>query len=190
MNDVDNKIIVVAFTTLDGVVEDPDGSWEAPTGGWGLRHGPEVFAGDKFRLGPILDTGALLFGRRTWTLFAERWPTRTGDFADAMNRVPKYVASRTLTSVDEWSSSRLLDGDLAAAVGRLRQERDVVVVGSTAIVRQLAAADLVDEYRLFVMPTVVGAGERLFDGGPPTDLRLMAADVSGPGALLRFAVVR
>ena len=91
MNDIENKIIVVAFTTLDGVVEDPDGSWGAPTGGWGLRQGPEAFTGDKFSLGPILDTGALLFGRRTWTLFAQRWPTRTGDFADAMNRTPKFV---------------------------------------------------------------------------------------------------
>src|SRR5687767_9896663 len=136
MDDVHNKIIVVAFTTLDGVVEDPDGSWGAPTGGWGLRHGPDAFAGDTFELGPILERGALLFGRRTWTLFARRWPARTGDFAGAMNRVPKYVASRTLTAVDGWSSSVLLDGDLAVAAARLRHDGDVVVVGSTAIAHQ------------------------------------------------------
>jgi dihydrofolate reductase len=190
MSNDTNKIIVLAFTTLDGVVEDPDGSWGTPFGGWGFRHGPQAFAGDKFRLGPILDTGALLFGRATWELFAQRWPTRTDDFANAMNRIPKYVASRTLDSVDGWSNSTLLHGDLTDAIERLRDERDVLVVGSTSIVRQLDARGLVDEYRLAVFPTVLGAGEGLFDGGPSAELRIVSADVSAPTVLLRYEVQR
>jgi dihydrofolate reductase len=189
MSNETNKIIVVAFTTLDGVVEDPDGSWGTPFGGWGFRHGPQAFAGDKFRLGPILDTGVLLFGRRTWQLFSQRWPTRTDDFADAMNRARKYVASRTLETVHDWSNSTLLDGELPTAVGRLRTETTVVVVGSTDIVYQLAARHLVDEYRLVVFPTVAGTGERLFADGVPADLRLVSAHVTDPTVLLRYQVV-
>ena len=182
-----NKLIVVAFTTLDGVVEDPDGSWGASFGGWASRFGPQAFAGDKFRLGPVLDTGALLFGRSTWQLFAQRWPARTDEFAVTMNRAPKYVASRTFASVEDWSNSVLLEGELIAGVGRLRSERDVVVVGSTGIVHQLAARDLVDEYRLLVFPSVLGKGERLFDR--PVELQLNATEMSGPGLLLTYDVV-
>jgi dihydrofolate reductase len=184
-----NKIIVVAFTTLDGVVEDPDGSWGTPFGGWGFRSGPQAFAGDKFRLGPILETGALLFGRGTWQLFAPRWPNRTDDFAQAMNRATKYVASRTLDTVDGWSNSVLLDGELTVAVEDIRRERTVVVVGSTDIVRQLAARDLVDEYRVVVFPLVVGSGERLFADGRSANLHVVSADVVDPTVLLQYDVV-
>ena len=83
-----------------------------------------------------------------------------------MNRARKYVVSRTLASVAEWSNSVLLDTDVTVGVERLRTEGDVVVVGSTDVVHQLAAKDLVDEYRLLVLPTVLGGGERLFDATP------------------------
>ena len=190
MSNETNKIIVVAFTTLDGVVEDPDGSWGTPFGGWGFRSGPQAFAGDKFRLGPILETSALLFGRSTWQLFAQRWPNRTDDFAQAMNRATKYVASRTLDTVDSWSNSALLDAELTVAVERIRRERTVVVVGSTDIVHQLAAKDLVDEYRLVVFPRLVGTGERLFTDHLSADLQVVSADVTDPTVLLRYEVVR
>src|SRR4051794_4861720 len=160
-NDINNRThrtVVVAFSTLDGVVEDPDGSGGAPFGGWAFAHGPEVFAGDKFEITPILDTGSVVLGRSTWQQFAPRWPTRTGNFATAMNQARKHVASRTLASVEGWSNSVVIGGDLADTVSRLRADGDVVVIGSTAIVHQLAAVDLVDEYRLLVLPTVVGAG--------------------------------
>jgi dihydrofolate reductase len=188
MNDHTNRIIAVAFTTLDGVVEDPDGAWGAPFGGWAAAHGPQVFAGDKFELGPILHTGALLFGRSTWELFAQRWPTRQEPFATAMNQARKLVASRTLESVEAWSNSALLGPDLTEAVTRLRDDGDVAVVGSTNIVHQLAGSGLVDEYRLFVLPTVLGSGERLFNGGRAA-LRLAAAEVREPGLLLRYDVI-
>ena len=185
-----NKIIVAEFTTLDGVVGDPDGTWGEPGGGWALRQGPQVFAGDKFRLGPIMHTGALLFGRGTWQVFAQRWPGRTGDFPDAINKARKYVASTTLTDADAWSNSTLLTGDLPAAVQQVRADGDVVVIGSRGIAQQLAAAGLVDEYRLLVLPTVVGTGQRLFAAGQGDDLRLASADVIEAGVLLRYDVVR
>lgn len=188
--DTTHKLIVAEFTTLDGVIDDPDGTWGAPHGGWAMRHGPQVFAGDKFRLGPVMQTGALLFGRGTWQVFAERWPQRTGEFADAMNAARKYVASTTVTDASAWPNSVLLEGDLADAVDRARRDRDIAVIGSPGIAHQLAAAGLVDEYRLFILPTVVGHGQRLFADGQEADLRLVSSDVVDPGVLLRYDVVR
>lgn len=189
MND-NHKIIVAEFTTLDGVIEDPDGTWGAPRGGWAMRQGPQVFAGDKFRLGPIMRTGALLFGRGTWEVFSQRWPARTGEFADAMNAARKYVASTTLTDASAWSNSRLLDGDLVDAVQRVRLDGDVAVIGSPGLAHQLAAAGLVDQYRLLVMPSVVGAGVRMFPDGQQAELQLVSSDVVDAGILLHYNVVR
>jgi dihydrofolate reductase len=188
--DTTYKVIVAEFTTIDGVVEDPDGTWGAPRGGWAMRQGPQVFAGDKFRLGSILERGALLFGRGTWQAFAERWPRRTGDFADAMNSARKYVASTTLADASAWANSVLLEGDLSDAVERAREEGDIAVIGSPGLAHQLAAAGLVDEYRLLVLPAVVGEGVRLFAKGQEAELRLMSSDVVDAGVLLRYEVVR
>jgi dihydrofolate reductase len=185
-----HKLIVAEFTTLDGVIEDPDGTWGAPSGGWAMRQGPQVFAGDKFRLGSIMESGALLFGRGTWQAFAARWPQRTGEFADAMNAARKYVASTTLADARAWANSALLEGDLPDAVERVRANHDIAVIGSPGLAHQLAAAGLVDEYRLLVLPTVVGGGVRLFADGHAADLRLMSSDVVDAGVLLRYEVVR
>jgi dihydrofolate reductase len=178
------RVYVTEFVTLDGVVEDPDGSWKAPGGGWAFRHGPEIFAGDKFETAALLDGGALLLGRGTWELFAQRWPGRSTPFATVMNKATKLVASRTLTSVEAWDNSELLTGDLLTEVPRIARDRDIIVVGSTGVVRQLIAADLVDEYRLLVLPTVLGVGSRLFaDGAPPIDLRQVSVKAAGAGSL-------
>src|SRR5215510_4910683 len=93
------SVIVTEFITLDGIVTDPDGRGGTPAGGWVFRYGPEAVAGDKFRLGPLLDTGAILTGRRTWELFSKIWPGRTDDFSAKLNAARKLVASRTLTDV-------------------------------------------------------------------------------------------
>src|SRR4051812_18607587 len=159
------SVIVVEFITLDGVVDDPDGSAGTAAGGWAFRHGPEAVAGDKFRLGSLLDTGTLLLGRTTWELFAKLWPGRTGEFPDRLNAARKLVASRTLTDVTAWHNSSLLRGDLVEAVKR--EERDLIVIGSIGIARELAGHDLVDEYRLLVFPSLAGRGRRLFDGAAP-----------------------
>jgi len=182
-----NRIIVIQFITLDGVIEDPDGSAGSPDGGWAFRFGPEAVAGDKFKLGPRLDTGALLFGRETWQLFAKLWPGRSDKFSTQMNVAPKWVASRTLDDVSAWNNSRLIEGELTAEVQRLRGERDVIVIGSTSVVHTLMERDLVDEYRLLIFPTVLGRGGRLFAGQAQAgDLRLISAEQSGAGALLRY----
>ncbi|HEX4092473.1 MAG TPA: dihydrofolate reductase family protein [Trebonia sp.] len=182
-----NRIIVIQFITLDGVIEDPDGSAGSPGGGWAFRFGPEAVAGDKFKLGARLDTGALLFGRQTWQLFSKIWPPRSDVFSTQMNTAAKWVASRTLDDVSGWQNSRLIQGELTDEAQRLRRERDVIVIGSTSVVRTLTERDLVDEYRLLVFPTVLGQGDRLFSGQPPVgDLRLISAEQSGAAALLRY----
>jgi len=182
-----NRIIVIQFITLDGVIEDPDGSAGSPGGGWAFRYGPEAVAGDKFKLGSRLDTGALLFGRETWQLFAKIWPGRSDKFSTQLNTAPKWVASRTLADVSAWNNSRLIEGELTAEAQRLRGEQDVIVIGSTSVVRALTERDLVDEYRLLVFPAVLGQGVRLFTGPTPaSDLRLLSAEQSGAAALLRY----
>jgi dihydrofolate reductase len=178
------KIIVAQFVTLDGVVEDPDGSGHTPHGGWAFRRGPEAVAGDKFRLGPVLETGVNLLGRTTWELFAGLFPQRTDDFSRKLTAMDKLVASHSLDRVDAWANSTLLRGDLATEVERRRTSQDVVVTGSGSIVETLVAHGLVDQYRLLVFPTVLGKGRKLFEGASaPVDLRLVASEDAGGGVL-------
>lgn len=177
------KVIVIQFVTLDGVVEDPDGRGGAGFGGWAFRFGPEGVAGDKFRLGSVLDTGVLLFGRRTWEHFSRLWPSRTDAFAAAMNRARKVVVSTGAPDLDAWANSERLEDDLLDGVARLVTDRDVVVIGSTSVVRALQAAGRVDEYRLLTFPVVIADGQaaRLFDA--PAELRVVSVDTAGPGTL-------
>jgi dihydrofolate reductase len=182
-----NRIIVIEFITLDGVIEDPDGSAGTPSGGWAFRYGPEAVAGDKFKLGPRLDTGALLFGRTTWQLFSRLWPTRTDEFSTRMNNAPKWVASRTLTDVSAWSNSTVIEGELTSEVQQLRRDRDVIVIGSASVVHSLMQHDLVDEYRLLIFPAVLGSGRRLFaTPAGAENLRLLSVEQSGAAALLTY----
>ncbi len=170
------QIILSDFMTLDGVVQAPGGRKEDTEGGFG--HGGwsmEYF--DPEAMGPVLDevmgrTEALLFGRRTWQSMAAAWPDRAGDpFADRMNAIPKYVASRTLSQDDlTWSGSRLLPADDAiGAVGELRarEGRALQVWGSRAFAAQLIEHDLVDEYVLMIEPILLGGGKRIFPDGRP-----------------------
>jgi dihydrofolate reductase len=183
-----SRIIVIAFVSLDGVVHDPDGADGSAHGGWAFRHGPQAVVGDKFRLGEVLDTGALLLGRRTWQRFAGIWPTRDDEFSRRMNAIPKLVASRTLAEVGGWSNSTLLEGDLIAEAAARKAHRDLVVAGSASVAHTLMEADLVDEYRLLAFPTVIGQGTRLFASGfAATDLRLVSAQEAGPAALLVYS---
>ena len=179
------SVIVIQFMTLDGIVSDPDGSGGTPTGGWAFRHVPEAVAGDKFRLGRTLDDGVVLLGRTTWDRFSRLWPGRDDPFSLRMNRVPKLVASRSLTDTSAWANSAVIQGDLVAAVRRER--RDVVITGSLSVVRALMAEDMVNEYRLLIFPTALGAGQRLVRaGGPPVDLELLSVEQIGAAVLARY----
>ncbi|WP_394616108.1 dihydrofolate reductase family protein [Lentzea sp. JNUCC 0626] len=139
--------------------------------------------GDKFGLGPLLDTGVMLLGRTTWEHFARLWPTRTDPLSAQTNALRKVVASRTLTSASAWQNAFVVD-DLLPAARELKARQDVIVTGSISVVRALAAHGLVDEYRLMVFPTAVGAGERLFD--VPAEMRLTSVEQKGSGVLLRY----
>ena len=176
-------VIVIQFSTVDGVVSDPDGRWGTGYGGWAFRYGPGPVTDDKFRLGARMEQGVQLYGRRTWEHFARLWPGRGGDFARVMNAVPKRVATRTGIDATAWSNSAAIDGDPLAWVKDESSRRDVVVIGSLSLVHALAAADLVDEYRLITFPTVVGAGDRLFAAGTPADFRFTMVDAADVAAL-------
>ena len=176
-------VIVVQFSTADGVVSDPDGRRGTGYGGWAFRYGPGPVTDDKFRLGARMEQGVQLYGRRTWEHFARLWPGRGGEFARVMNAVPKRVATRTGIDATAWSNSAAIDGDPLAWVKDETSRRDIVVIGSLSLVHALAAADLVDEYRLITFPTVVGAGDRLFAAGTPADFRFTVVDAADVTAL-------
>jgi dihydrofolate reductase len=186
-----SRVIVIQFTTVDGIVEDPDGTGGTERGGWAFRYGPEAVAGDKFKLGPLMETGALLLGRATWQLFSHIWPGRSDEFSTRMNSMPKLVVSRSLDSVDEWSNSTLLEGDLVEEVSRRKQDQDLVVAGSGSVVRTLMEHDLVDEYRLLVFPIALGKGTRFFPSGiAPIELEVVSVQQSGPATLVTYRRAR
>jgi dihydrofolate reductase len=138
----------------------------------------------------MADTEALLFGRRTWQSMAAAWPNRAGDaFADRMNEIPKYVASRTLRQDDlTWTGSALLPAD--DAIGairelRARDGRSLQMMGSPSLAAQLIEHDLVDEYRLMLEPILLGGGKRVFpDDGRARPLELVSATTTGTGVLI------
>jgi len=156
------KIIISDNVSLDGVIQDPAGDEGFERGGWvGLiKDRPGA---NKLALDEALGTEALLLGRRSYEWMAGRWPSRSGELADRLNSLPKYVVSSTLEK-PSWSNSTVLKGDLVHEVSRLKQELDgdIVVVASFQLVRTLMDQDLVDELRLKIYPVVLGAGERLF----------------------------
>jgi dihydrofolate reductase len=194
-----SRIVVQAFITLDGVVqagggpgEDPDGSFAHE--GWATRYDAE-HAGDEVG-GIVADwetrTEALLLGRRTYEIFAGSWGVWDenaegfeGELTRRYNRIPKYVASRTLTEVG-WKNSQLLGPDVPAAVQRLRAEPggEIRVWGSTRLIKTLAEHDLVDEYRLVVYPLVLGSGKKLFSDGFATSTLTLADSLALSSGLL------
>jgi len=179
------KVVVSQFVTVDGVMEDPGGSEKTERGGWAFQfeRGPD---GDQFKLDEVMESGALLLGRVTYQGFAEAWPSRTGEFADKFNTMPKFVVSTTLAD-PEWNNSTVIGDDVANEVAKLKQSSggDILVNGSAQLVTTLMEHDLVDEYRLMVFPVLLGAGKRLFeDGGPPVRLRLAQARPVGSEGVL------
>src|SRR5207302_5441845 len=156
------KVVVSENVSLDGVVEDPAGDEGFRVGGWVGRIADRKELA-KATLDEALGTEALLLGRRTYEWFAARWPARTGELADRLNSLPKYVVSSTLEDPD-WNNSTVLTGDVVNEVSKLKQQLhgEIVVPGSFQLLRTLIEHDLVDELRLKIYPVVLGAGERLF----------------------------
>jgi len=188
------QIILSDFMSLDGVVQAPGGREEDTDdgfshGGWSMPYF------DVESMGSAIDdvmarTDALLFGRRTWQTMAAAWPGRAGDpFADRMNEIPKFVASRTLTQDDlTWSNSTLLPPDDAIGAVRELRARDgggLQVMGSASLATQLVEQDIVDEFRLMIEPILLGGGKRVFpDDGHARPLELVSATTAGTGVLI------
>ena len=180
------KVVVSQFVSVDGVFDDPGGAESFERGGWAFKYS-RGDDGDKFKLDEVMGAEALLLGRVTYEGFAAAWPSREGEFADKFNDMPKYVVSSTIEN-PEWNNSTVIaPEDVAADVGRLRDEidGDILVNGSAQLVQALAAHDLVDEYRLMVFPTVLGTGKRLFlDPGEAKSLKLKSSQTVGDGVLI------
>lgn len=185
------RIVLSHFMSLDGVVQAPGGPQEDTDGGF-ANGGWSMPFFDPETMGPVIDevmaaTDALLFGRRTWQTMAAAWPGRAGDpFADRMNEIEKYVASRTLSADDlGWANSTLLPpDDVLGAVRQLREKEGgaIQVMGSPTLARSLILGDLVDEYRLMIEPVVLGGGKRLFpDDGRSRPLELVSTATSATG---------
>jgi dihydrofolate reductase len=179
-----SELIINANVSLDGVVQDPAGDEGFNRGGWVGRIAalPDIA---KLALDEALAAEALVLGRRSYEWFAGRWPARTGELADRLNTMPKYVVSSTLDEL-AWNNSTRLDGDAVAGVSQLKAATDgaLLVLASFRLVHALLEHDLVDEVRLKVFPVVLGDGDRLFGATSDTHpLRLVDAQTVGDGVL-------
>ncbi len=188
------KIVISTNVSFDGVVQDPDGEEGFRLGGWSGQFGGKDLEGwAQAEFEEALRTEALLLGRRSDEWFAARWLAKSGEWADRLNSLPKYVVSSTLQE-PRWSNSTVLAGDVVDEVSKLKRELDgdIVVYASYQLGRTLIEHDLVDELRLVVFPVVLGAGERLF--GETTrrkPMRLVDAKTIGDGlAFLTYEFVR
>jgi dihydrofolate reductase len=165
------RVVVNEYVSVDGVMEDPGGAEGFELGGWTRPYWSDELG--RVQLERLLASDALLLGRVTYGGFAAAWPAMKDEagFADKMNGMAKYVASRTLTKL-AWNNSRLIEGDVAAAVAELKRRPggDLMVAGSATLLRTLIRHDLVDEYRLMVHPVALGKGKRLFAEGANTSL--------------------
>jgi dihydrofolate reductase len=188
------RIVITTNISLDGVVQDPDGQEGFELGGWfGQFGGKDLEQWAQVETEEALGAEALLLGRRSDEWFATRWQSRSGEWADKLNSLPKYVVSSTLED-PKWSNSTILRGDAVSEVSKLKQEisGEILVYASYQLVHTLMEHDLVDELRLVIFPVVLGAGERLF--GETSDkkpIRLLDARTIGDGlAFVTYELVR
>lgn len=170
------KLKLAMYVSLDGVVEDP--AWTGPF--WNDQLA-------KLQADYLFASDALVLGRVTYEGFAAAWPTMeesTGEFGQKMNSMPKFVASRTLDAA-EWNAT-VIDGELAAAVARLKDEpgQDLLIYGSGELVDELTRHNLIDEYRLMIHPVIVGSGKRLFNDLPATALLLRDTTTTDTGVVV------
>ncbi len=180
------KIIVSTNSSLDGVVQDPDGKEGWALGGWFDRSiGEDREPWAKQFFDEAMSTNALLLGRRSAAWFGSRWVERTGPWADRLNALPKFIVSSS-TKAAPWTNAKLVTGDIAAEVAKVKRETpgEIAVYASYQLLDTLMAHDLVDEIRLVVFPVVVGAGTRLFgEKAGANPLRFASAKRLGKGLL-------
>jgi dihydrofolate reductase len=181
------SLIVNTFVSLDGVVQAPGGPDEDPTGGF--RYGGwavNYFDDDMMERMAESAPYELLLGRGTYEIFAAHWPYDEGPIADHLNGTRKHVASKTLERVD-WSNSTLIPGDVADYVAELKEQDgpEIQVHGSPGLIQTLLEHDLVDQYRIWIFPVVLGSGKRLFgEGTVPAGLKLVDSQVSNSGVTI------
>ena len=175
------KLVVTEFVSIDGVFEDPGGSENYVHGGWTFEY-DRGDDGNKFKVDELMEAEIQLLGRVTYEGFAEAWPSREGEFADKLNSDPKYVVSTTLKD-PEWQNTTVISDNVAEEIAKLKEQTngDILVAGSATLVGTLLGADLVDELRLMVFPTVLGRGKRLFPDGIDR-LKLKLAESKQVGA--------
>jgi dihydrofolate reductase len=188
------KIVITTNTSLDGVVQDPDGQEGFKLGGWfGQYGGKDLEEWARVETDEALGAAALLLGRQSDEWFATRWQARSGEWADRLNSLPKYVVSSTLKD-PKWSNSTLIKGDVVSGISKLKQQisGEILVYASYHLVHTLMEHDLVDEVRLVIFPVVLGAGERLFkEISDQVPMRLVHAQTIGEGlAFVTYEVVR
>ena len=184
------KLIVQTFVTLDGVMQAPGGPGEDDSGGfayggWSVNYWDE-------QMGQVMGEAtstpfAMVLGRRTYDIMAAYWPHASeAEGAPTFNNAPKYVASRGRPTL-EWSNSVPIEGDAADGIAALKKEDgpELQVHGSANLIQTLLRHDLVDQYRLWVFPLVIGSGKRLFsDGTIPSGLKLVNSKVSSTGVVM------
>jgi dihydrofolate reductase len=188
------KIVITTNISLDGVIEDPDGQEGFTLGGWfGQFGGKDLEGWAKVETEEALGAEALLLGRRSDEWFASRWLSRSGEWADKLNSMPKFVVSSTQQDA-QWSNSTIISGDVVSEVSNLKQKirGEILVYASYQLVHTLLEHDLVDELRLVIFPVLLGSGQRLF--GATSDkrpLRLVQATTIGDGlSFVTYEVVR
>jgi dihydrofolate reductase len=184
-------LVVGTFLTLDGVMPGPGGPDEDRSGGFG--HGGWSVGYWDDAMGQMITewtarADALLLGRRIYEIFVAHWPQvpEEDPVGAVLNGVPKYVASTTLMTA-EWSNSTLLEGKVPTAVAALKEERsgEIQVHGSHGLLQTLIEHDLIDEYRLWTFPVLLGSGKRLFDAGTvPAGLELIDSTTSSTSVVI------
>jgi dihydrofolate reductase len=177
------KVVAAEYLSLDGVTEDPGPAGEFKYRGWTSPYWNDELSEYQSEL--LFASDALLLGRVTWDEFVASWPLRSGDpFTDKMNSIPKFVVSTTLEEPLEWNST-LLRGDVAEEVERLRQDQNLLVYGSGALVDTLMQHNLIDVYRLMFYPLALASGMRFFREGPAkTALKLRDAKTTSTGVVV------
>ena len=179
-----SRILVSQFVSADGVIEDPVGMEGLGRGSWtDASFGEE---GTKFKLDEVMETDAMLFGRRTYDAYVAAWPSRDDEYANKLNAMPKYVLSSTLGE-PEWTNTTVLRGGAAEAARSVKERHagNIMIQGSAQLADALLEHDLVDEWRLMVFPVVVGKGKRFFgDPGRAVDLRLTESRSVGDGVAI------